>query len=564
MTYTSIPSAQTSFPSTAPIIVPSNILSKIPSPAPSATPTSIPSVESLVPSTVLSNVTKCQDDEIKFVLIIAGNENYSDTRWTLQSTCRNERVLEGYDRGVAACIKDGCYRFTIFDDSGDGICCDNGVGYYEIYINDELIHEGGEFTFEETTFFGNESTYNQSPCQPNKGPSSSTKYSQIPSHNPSTSPTKLPTMLPTTDESSIPSNAVLNKVTLSFSDFLLQLALPITRRYLHSSHRQEEILPYDRNLSDENQDLSYDHEGLFVIVYQFLYESFVIYSTPYFSGLTISLQKIDEEQISQNKLRVNYKLTGKVSFETNDASLIPTISQVDEYILGLFDRGLFLERLQESDEATLASTKSVNVSVLRPFTSKSKESDNDDTKSNKLNYILIAITICCVCLVIVLVLSLLRIKHQRDLIVINTHRLDDDCSTSSPGSFAKYKNGVFSDCANHSSRAISVDKSENNHQSCLSSISASSSDEKINDDKDEEVEELNGGIDGKVILKGQFIPKVEDQEVDREGGNHEFHDGWCNNENSSLVLETTNSCDRSTRTDSTPRSRNTSHRYTEV
>ncbi len=45
------------------------------------------------------------------------------------------------------------YVFTINDSWGDGICCGYGYGEYNLYLDDELIHTGGEFAESETVEF---------------------------------------------------------------------------------------------------------------------------------------------------------------------------------------------------------------------------------------------------------------------------------------------------------------------------------------------------------------------------------------------------------------------------
>ncbi len=39
----------------------------------------------------------------------------------------------------------GCYAFIIYDQYGDGICCSYGTGYFEVYYDDVMIGEGGQF-----------------------------------------------------------------------------------------------------------------------------------------------------------------------------------------------------------------------------------------------------------------------------------------------------------------------------------------------------------------------------------------------------------------------------------
>lgn len=52
------------------------------------------------------------------------------------------------------CLEEGCFDFTIYDSYGDGICCDYGIGSYELADQDgNIIVSGGDFTFDETTSF---------------------------------------------------------------------------------------------------------------------------------------------------------------------------------------------------------------------------------------------------------------------------------------------------------------------------------------------------------------------------------------------------------------------------
>lgn len=49
-------------------------------------------------------------------------------------------------------VADMCYTFTINDDFGDGICCDYGIGSYELRTDDDtVIFSGGEFSDTEIT-----------------------------------------------------------------------------------------------------------------------------------------------------------------------------------------------------------------------------------------------------------------------------------------------------------------------------------------------------------------------------------------------------------------------------
>gem|GEM_PF-1230631 len=86
----------------------------------------------------------------------------AETSWEI--TSENGDVFasgSGYDGQFAnqqieltECLPVGCFNFTIYDAFGDGICCANGEGYYQILNeNGTLIASGGKFDAKETKSF---------------------------------------------------------------------------------------------------------------------------------------------------------------------------------------------------------------------------------------------------------------------------------------------------------------------------------------------------------------------------------------------------------------------------
>ena len=81
---------------------------------------------------------------------------------TLPGTCPENNANGGpYDRPntlfeevVSRTLCDGqTYNFELYDNYGDGLCCDNGRGKYELFLNGAKIKSGGEFTDTDLTTF---------------------------------------------------------------------------------------------------------------------------------------------------------------------------------------------------------------------------------------------------------------------------------------------------------------------------------------------------------------------------------------------------------------------------
>jgi hypothetical protein len=79
-----------------------------------------------------------------------------ETTWDLQN--ENGVVIaqgSGYTGGIVStdvCVATGCYEFTIYDEYGDGLCCDWGNGSYSVISSSgETLAEGATFADLETT-----------------------------------------------------------------------------------------------------------------------------------------------------------------------------------------------------------------------------------------------------------------------------------------------------------------------------------------------------------------------------------------------------------------------------
>merc|ERR1711862_720429 len=52
-----------------------------------------------------------------------------------------------------SCLTNGRYIFTVSDSHGDGICCDNGEGHFEVLLSGQIIRQGGDFGESQTFTF---------------------------------------------------------------------------------------------------------------------------------------------------------------------------------------------------------------------------------------------------------------------------------------------------------------------------------------------------------------------------------------------------------------------------
>ncbi len=90
--------------------------------------------------------------------VVLKTDNYgTETTWEVVNTVNSAVLAEGgpyTDASVLQTIAPidvdgtGCYAFIIYDQYGDGICCSYGTGYFEVYYDEVLIGEGGEFAAE--------------------------------------------------------------------------------------------------------------------------------------------------------------------------------------------------------------------------------------------------------------------------------------------------------------------------------------------------------------------------------------------------------------------------------
>jgi hypothetical protein len=117
-------------------------------PAPTAAPTPLPTFVNQCGTLATFNLKMLTD-------------NYPDeTSWTLKSgqNVVASRALGSYKAAgtsvtTQVCIGPGSYTFSISDSYGDGICCNEGNGKYEGFVNGGLVFNGGQFSAGESKTF---------------------------------------------------------------------------------------------------------------------------------------------------------------------------------------------------------------------------------------------------------------------------------------------------------------------------------------------------------------------------------------------------------------------------
>jgi len=143
-----------SAPSLSPIGSPTSSPTRsnnFPTSTPTATPTA-PECESTDMAYLDMNINvdaNAENDNTLFKLAYFSNTNDRFKNFKERSFENNENYTWG------ACIpKAECYRFTMTDDSKDGICCENGNGFYSIDFNDQSIVESFEDKGKSKVYFG--------------------------------------------------------------------------------------------------------------------------------------------------------------------------------------------------------------------------------------------------------------------------------------------------------------------------------------------------------------------------------------------------------------------------
>ncbi len=105
-----------------------------------------------------SNTGFCSDD---FLLVIKTDNKPEEVYWDVVDNNNGETVLRGGPYSLPesihthrACLSDGNYTFHMNDLGGDGVCCDDGKGFFSLYHDEvELVDSNGQFGYKNSTIF---------------------------------------------------------------------------------------------------------------------------------------------------------------------------------------------------------------------------------------------------------------------------------------------------------------------------------------------------------------------------------------------------------------------------
>lgn len=96
--------------------------------------------------------SQCQSNENKVDVVIIPDNYPTETTWDI--TQNGNILYSGGVEGGSFCIDTSlCLKFTIYDQFGDGMCCNYGNGSYTLLIDDVIYKQGGTFTTSESTLF---------------------------------------------------------------------------------------------------------------------------------------------------------------------------------------------------------------------------------------------------------------------------------------------------------------------------------------------------------------------------------------------------------------------------
>jgi hypothetical protein len=93
--------------------------------------------------------SQCSVGQKEVIIEIFPDDYPDEISWNLKEN--GIQIAAGNFLSDTVCIgENSCLQFTILDSYGDGICCGQGNGFYNLYINGTNVQTGGNYTSSET------------------------------------------------------------------------------------------------------------------------------------------------------------------------------------------------------------------------------------------------------------------------------------------------------------------------------------------------------------------------------------------------------------------------------
>lgn len=103
---------------------------------------------------MVSHGQNCGPGTVSVKVKISPDNRPQDIFWELVSL-GGDTLAKGQSVGDSLCVPaNQCVRFVIHDRAGNGLCCTNGSGYYELFYNNIRISRNAKYTVQETTWMG--------------------------------------------------------------------------------------------------------------------------------------------------------------------------------------------------------------------------------------------------------------------------------------------------------------------------------------------------------------------------------------------------------------------------
>ena len=100
-------------------------------------------------------LAQCPPGDLLVEVTIVPDNYPNETSWELKNSQGTILAQASNAQGGTVCVSDtACLNFTISDSYGDGICCDFGQGSYTVTYNGNTVAQGGQFGYDETSYFG--------------------------------------------------------------------------------------------------------------------------------------------------------------------------------------------------------------------------------------------------------------------------------------------------------------------------------------------------------------------------------------------------------------------------